>query len=217
MQIRHEGGLIRSTPMVPLLLSNYGSGLTEAGIDEAGRGCLAGPVVAAAVILPADYHNRHLADSKQLSARKREKLRKEIEAEALSYGIAHVTAQVIDEVNIEQATFQAMHAAVSALSQLPQLLLVDGNRFIPYPFIPHVCLVKGDSLYYAIAAASVLAKTYRDEYMIQAASQYPVYGWERNFAYPTLDHRKAIALHGLCPLHRQSFRVSPPVEKTEGT
>jgi len=179
----------------------------EAGLDEAGRGCLAGPVVAAAVILPKDFHHVLLNDSKQLSAKQRNTLRKEIIDFAIDYAIAEVDAQTIDQINIYKASVLAMHRAVDQLKTLPEHLLVDGNRFISYPLIPHTCIVKGDSKFYSIAAASILAKTYRDEWMEKAACSYPEYAWERNAGYPTLYHRKAVLNFGPSPLHRKTFRV----------
>ncbi len=179
----------------------------EAGLDEAGRGCLAGPVVAAAVILPLDFHHPYLNDSKQLSARQRNQLKKEIEETAIDFAIAEVDAPTIDKINIYKASVLAMHQAVDQLKHRPDHLLVDGNRFISYPLIPHTCIVKGDSTFFSIAAASILAKTYRDELMEKMALEYPEYGWDRNAGYPTMQHRKAILTHGPCYLHRKTFRV----------
>ncbi|MDN4166902.1 ribonuclease HII [Cytophagales bacterium LB-30] len=183
--------------------------IREAGCDEAGRGCLAGPVVAAAVILPSDYHHPLLNDSKQLKASVREKLRAEIESEAIAWAVGWVSNQEIDQINILKASFLAMHRAIEQLPQVPEHLLIDGNRFTPYPGIAHTCIVKGDSLYYSIAAASVLAKTYRDAFMSEQSQQYPHYQWQQNAGYPTLAHRQAIQAHGLSPLHRLSFRQLP--------
>jgi ribonuclease HII len=179
----------------------------EAGLDEAGRGCLAGPVVAAAVILPKDFSDRLLTDSKQLSARQRQGLIHVIKHHAIEYTIAEVDHTTIDEINIYKASVLAMHRCVDQLKTRPDHLLVDGNRFISYPLIPHTCIVKGDSKYFSIAAASILAKTYRDEWMEKAAETYPGYGWERNAGYPTLFHRKAILQNGPCEIHRKTFRV----------
>ncbi len=179
----------------------------EAGLDEAGRGCLAGPVVAAAVILPKDFSDRLLTDSKQLSARQRQGLIHVIKHHAIEYTIAEVDHSTIDEINIYKASVLAMHRCVDQLKTRPDHLLVDGNRFISYPLIPHTCIVKGDSKYFSIAAASILAKTYRDEWMEKAAETYPGYGWERNAGYPTLFHRKAILQNGPCDIHRKTFRV----------
>lgn len=186
------------------------SDLAEAGCDEAGRGCLAGPVVAAAVILPPGFSNKLLNDSKQLSERQRNNLRHIIEQEATAWAVAFVTPEEIDKINILQASILAMHNAISQLSPKPDFLLIDGNRFNPYPGIPHKCIVKGDATYMSIAAASILAKTHRDEYMSAIAKEYPQYGWERNKGYPTRDHRAAIAAHGTTPHHRLSFRLLDP-------
>jgi ribonuclease HII len=189
------------------LQAYYSRNAIEAGLDEAGRGCLAGPVVAAAVILPQDFQHKLLNDSKQLSAKQRDQLRKEIVDFAIDYAIAEVDAETIDQINIYKASVLAMHRAVDQLKQVPEHLLVDGNRFISYPLIPHTCIVKGDSKFYSIAAASILAKTYRDEWMENAALNHPEYAWERNAGYPTLHHRKAILNFGPSPLHRKTFRV----------
>jgi ribonuclease HII len=188
-----------------LLASSYTAHLLEAGLDEAGRGCLAGPVMAAAVILPKDYHHPLLTDSKQLSKKQREALRPEIIREAIDWTVASATVEEIDRINILHASFLSMHRAVDALRTKPELLLVDGNRFTPYPFLPHVCLIKGDARFYSIAAASILAKTYRDDLMEQLAKEFPQYGWEANAAYSTDYHRKAIRQHGLTIHHRTSF------------
>jgi ribonuclease HII len=179
----------------------------EAGLDEAGRGCLAGPVMAAAVILPKGYHHPFLTDSKQLSKKQRENLRTEIERDALAWAVASVSNTEIDQINILNASFLAMHRALDNLPIQPQLLLVDGNRFKPYPFIPHICIVKGDAKYLSIAAASILSKTYRDDLMEQLAKDFPQYGWEKNAAYPTIYHRKAIQEYGTCIHHRMSFKM----------
>jgi len=179
----------------------------EAGLDEAGRGCLAGPVVAAAVILPKDFSDGLLTDSKKLSARQRQSLIQVIKHHAIEYAIAEVDHVTIDNINIYKASVLAMHRCVDQLKSRPDHLLVDGNRFISYPLIPHTCIVKGDSKYFSIAAASILAKTYRDEWMERAAERYPGYGWERNAGYPTLFHRKAIVEKGPCEIHRKTFRV----------
>lgn len=186
------------------------SDLAEAGCDEAGRGCLAGPVVAAAVILPPGFSNELLNDSKQLSERQRNNLRHIIEQEATAWAVAFVTPEEIDKINILQASILAMHNAISRLSPKPDFLLIDGNRFNPYPGIPHKCIVKGDATYMSIAAASILAKTHRDEYMSAIAKEYPQYGWERNKGYPTRNHRTAIAAHGTTHHHRLSFRLLDP-------
>jgi ribonuclease HII len=179
----------------------------EAGCDEAGRGCLAGPVVAAAVILPTDFYHPLLNDSKQLSKKERESLRPIIEKKALAWAVAECSPQEIDEINILQASILAMHRAVDQLKIKPQLLLIDGNRFKPYPFVEHLCVVKGDSKYASIAAASILAKTYRDDTMEQLALEYPDYLWQKNAGYPTKAHRAAIESIGPCCWHRKSFRL----------
>ncbi|MGE5382077.1 MAG: ribonuclease HII [Omnitrophica WOR_2 bacterium] len=186
--------------------------LIEAGSDEAGRGCLAGPVYAAAVILPRRYKSPLLNDSKVLTASIREKLRFEIERDAISWCVASVSAEVIDEINILQASIRAMHIAISGLKVVPELLLIDGNRFNPYPNINHQCIIKGDGLYMSIAAASILAKTHRDEYMQSLSNEFPDYGWEHNMGYPTPEHRRAIFTYGLTPWHRKSFHVSEQLE-----
>ena len=192
-----------------MLLSNFGSGKVEAGCDEAGRGPLAGPVVASAVISPADYQNELLNDSKQLKRSHREALEIQIKAEALAWAVCEVSPEEIDEINILNASFLAMHRSVDQLKIKPGLLLIDGNRFKKYQSIPHECIVKGDGKYLSIAAASILAKVERDRIMTQAAQQYPGYGWESNAGYPTLKHRQAIRDLGITPLHRKSFRLLP--------
>lgn len=179
----------------------------EAGLDEAGRGCLAGPVVAAFVILPKDYFHPYLNDSKQLSRPKREELREEILKEALDYGVAEVCNRTIDQINILNASFLAMHQALDQRKKNPSLLLIDGNRFKAYNDIPHECVVEGDGKYFSIAAASILAKTYRDDLMRKLASDFPGYDWENNVGYATLRHRQAIKELGLTPYHRQSFQM----------
>ncbi|SDL46621.1 RNase HII [Catalinimonas alkaloidigena] len=190
-----------------MLKSSFSPDLIEAGLDEVGRGCLAGPVVAAAVILPKDFALEGLNDSKLLREAQRDLLVPQIKQHALAWAIAEASPAEIDEINIQQASYLAMHRAVDQLALRPELLLVDGNRFRPYPFIAHQCLVKGDRTYANIAAASVLAKDFRDALMRQHARQYPQYGWETNVAYPTPTHLKAIREHGQTPLHRRSFRV----------
>lgn len=184
--------------------------LREAGIDEAGRGCYAGPVFAAAVILPSDFYHPLLNDSKQINEKNRNILRPIIEAESLAWAVARVDAAVIDEINILQATYRAMHEAIRQLTMQPEFLLIDGNRFKPYPSIPHQCEIKGDGRFASIAAASILAKTHRDAYMEERHIQYPQYGWNQNKGYGTAAHRKAIAQYGLCPEHRHSFNLQPP-------
>lgn len=190
-----------------MLRQNYDETKIEAGCDEAGRGCLAGPVYAAAVILPRDFSNPLLNDSKKLTERQRYKLRPIIEKESLAWGVGVVTAGEIDEINILNASFLAMHRAIDQLVWTPQLLLIDGNRFNPYPGIPHVTIVGGDAKYMSIAAASVLAKTYRDDYMQKIHAEYPDYGWDSNKGYPTKAHREAIRLHGATEHHRKTFRL----------
>lgn len=189
------------------LLPFYDASKIEAGCDEAGRGCLAGPVVAASVILPKDFHHPFLNDSKQLSEKKRDLLRPIIEKEAITYAVSSVSAEEIDEINILKASFLGMHRAVDQLTVKPDLLLIDGNRFVPYPNIPHICIIKGDGKYLNIAAASILAKTYRDEYMQALHRQYPEYDWTNNKGYPTEKHRIAIKENGPTPFHRQSFTL----------
>lgn len=185
-------------------------GRIEAGCDEAGRGCLAGAVYAAAVILPPNYQHPLLNDSKQLSEKQRYALRTEIERDAIAWAVGIVSPQEIDSINILNASFLAMHRAIEQLGTTPQHLLIDGNRFKPYKDIPHTCVVKGDGKYMAIAAASILAKTYRDDYMMQLHKQHPQYDWDSNKGYPTQAHRHAIELHGTTPHHRMSFRLVDP-------
>lgn len=185
------------------------AGVIEAGTDEAGRGCIAGPVYAAAVILPGDFEDPGLNDSKQLSRKARERLRDYIQDKALAWAVASASPEEIDEINILQASILSMHRALDALKVRPQHIIVDGNRFRPYGDIPFRCYVKGDGRYASIAAASILAKTYRDDCMRKAAERYPQYGWERNFGYPTAEHRSAVAQYGITPLHRRSFQILP--------
>ena len=189
------------------LLTHY-SDRIEAGCDEAGRGCLAGPVVAAAVVLKKDVDYPELNDSKQLTEKKRMQLRELVMKEALSYGIGIVTAQEIDEINILNASFLAMHRALDQLKVCPELLLIDGNRFNPYKKVKHVCIVGGDAKYQSIAAASILAKTTRDMMMVEYGEQYPVYNWKKNKGYPTPEHKQAIADYGTTPLHRMTFNMA---------
>lgn len=200
-----------------MLRSFYSKHTLEAGLDEAGRGCLAGPVVAAAVILPPDFSHSSLNDSKQLSKPERIKLRSEIEREALAWSVAEASQLEIDQINILKASFLAMHRAIEKLDTRPEHLLIDGNRFTPFPLIPHTCIVKGDSLYYSIAAASILAKTYRDDLMEELDAQFPAYGWKRNAGYPTIAHKKAIAEFGLTEWHRKTFRYTIPTEEDTPT
>ncbi|HVD97464.1 MAG TPA: ribonuclease HII [Cytophagaceae bacterium] len=190
-----------------MLKSSFTKDKVEAGLDEAGRGCLAGPVVAAAVILPKGYKHKGLNDSKKLTAKQREELRIDIERDALCFAVAEVSEKIIDEINILNASFRAMHDALDKLHTQPELLLIDGNRFKKYKEIPHECVIQGDGLYLAIAAASILAKTYRDDLMTRLAVEYPQYGWEHNMGYATEFHRTSIEKYGYSPLHRLSFNV----------
>ena len=193
-----------------MLLPYYREGVVEAGCDEAGRGCLAGPVYAAAVILPPDYHNDLLNDSKQLSEKKRDQLRSIIERDAVSWAVGIVDNQEIDQINILNASILAMHRALDQLTVCPQEIIVDGNRFKPYRDIPHTTIVKGDGKYMSIAAASILAKTHRDQCMLALHQQYPQYHWDSNKGYPAPVHRQAIRLHGTTPYHRLTFQLLPP-------
>ena len=188
-----------------MLSPYYYKDLIEAGCDEAGRGCLAGSVYAAAVILPKDYHNELLNDSKQLTAHQRYQLREMIERDAIAWAVGIATAQEIDQMNILRASITAMHRAVDKLTVRPEALIIDGNRFYPYHNLPYTTIVKGDGKYLSIAAASILAKTYRDDYMRELHQQYPYYGWDHNAGYPTKEHRQGIAEHGLSPYHRKTF------------
>lgn len=181
----------------------------EAGLDEAGRGCYAGPVFAAAVILPKDFFHPLLNDSKQLKAKERELLRPVIEKESVAFAVASVSNDEIDRINILQASYLAMHLSLDKLGMIPEQLLIDGNRFRPYKKITHTCIIKGDGKYASIAAASILAKTYRDEYMQQLHDEFPHYGWNENKGYGTLTHRKAIEAFGICRHHRKSFNIIP--------
>lgn len=190
-----------------MLLPYYNENLIEAGCDEAGRGCLAGSVYAAAVILPKDYRNDALNDSKRLSASRRYKLREEIMRDAVAWAVGVVTPSEIDEINILNASILAMHRAVDLLSVRPQALIIDGNRFRPYQDLPYTTIVKGDGKYQSIAAASILAKTFRDDYMKELHEQFPFYGWNRNAGYPTREHREAIREHGITPYHRRTFNL----------
>ena len=188
----------------------YSSRQFEAGTDEAGRGCLAGPVVAAAVILPPDFTHPLLNDSKQLSEKKRNLLRSVIEKEAVSYGVAFVDPAEIDTINILNASILAMHKALAQLKITPEFIAVDGNKFKNYNDIPHETLVKGDGRFMNIAAASVLAKTYRDEFMLKIDAEFPEYRWKKNKGYPTKEHREALKVYGITPYHRRSFQLIPP-------
>lgn len=190
-----------------MLLPYLHPDIIEAGCDEAGRGCLAGSVYAAAVVLPSDFRNELLNDSKQLTERQRYVLREVIEREALAWAVGVVTPEEIDRINILKASFLAMHRAIDQLAVRPQHLLIDGNRFTPFPDIPHTTIVKGDGKYLSIAAASILAKTYRDDYMNRLAEEYPQYDWRNNKGYPTRKHRAAIAEYGPTPYHRKTFNL----------
>lgn len=194
-----------------MLQAYFHHALIEAGIDEAGRGCYAGPVFAAAVVLPKDFYHPLLNDSKQLNEKQRDLLRPVIEKESICFAVASVCNEVIDEINILQASFRAMHLAIQQLAVVPEQLLIDGNRFNPYENISHHCMIKGDGRFASIAAASILAKTYRDAYMMHQHSLFPHYGWNQNKGYGTSLHRQAIAAHGLCSLHRKSFNISANV------
>ena len=189
-----------------MLKSHYFTDLIEAGCDEAGRGCLAGSVFAAAVILPVDYENALLNDSKKLTEKQRYVLRTQIETDALAWAVGEVTVDEIDKINILNASILAMHRALDGLKLRPQAVIVDGNRFKPYGTLPHETIVKGDAKFLSIAAASVLAKTYRDDYMNNLALQHPVYQWDVNKGYPTKAHRAAIEEHGISPFHRKTFK-----------
>ncbi|WP_374166430.1 ribonuclease HII [Arcticibacter sp. MXS-1] len=193
-----------------MLFSYYQEEFIEAGCDEAGRGCLAGPVFAAAVILPRDFKHKQLTDSKQLCEEDRYKLRTVIEEKAVAYAVASVDHEEIDRINILNASFLAMHRALDMLATRPGFVLIDGNRFKKYQELPHACIVKGDGKYYSIAAASILAKTYRDDFMKSLAGQHPEYDWCSNKGYPTVKHRNAVLQYGLSPYHRRSFRVTDP-------
>ena len=190
-----------------MLKSHYYEDLIEAGCDEAGRGCLAGSVDAAAVILPPDYQNELLNDSKKLTAKKRYALREEIERDAIAWAVGIVTPKEIDKINILNASFLAMHRALEQLKVRPQAIIVDGNRFNPYEDLPFTTIIKGDGKYLSIAAASILAKTYRDDYMLSLAEEYPQYDWQSNMGYPTKKHRQAIREYGITPYHRKSYNL----------
>ncbi|SDS03650.1 RNase HII [Gillisia sp. Hel1_33_143] len=198
-----------------MLRNSYSKSQLECGTDEAGRGCLAGPVVAAAVILPKRFKNKILNDSKIVTGKNRDELRLIIEKKAVCYGVAHVDNHKIDEINILNASFLAMHHSIDLLSSIPEHILVDGNRFKTYKDIPHLCVVKGDGKYLNIAAASILAKTYRDEYMKKIDLEYPMYNWKKNKGYPTKEHREAIAKYGTTQYHRQTFKLLPDQLKLE--
>lgn len=197
-----------------MLKNYYEQGRVEAGCDEAGRGCLAGSVYAAAVILPPDYHNERLNDSKKLTARQRYALRQDIERDAVAWAVGVVTPQEIDQINILNASILAMHRALDQLQVRPEAIIVDGNRFKPYRDLPHTTIVKGDGKYLSIAAASILAKTYRDDEMVRLAQEYPDYDWQHNMGYPTRKHREAIRQHGITLYHRRTFNLLGSEELT---
>lgn len=197
-----------------MLQAFFTENCVEAGCDEAGRGCLAGPVYAAAVILPPDYHNDELNDSKQLSDKKRKLLREQIQRDAISWAVGIVDNHEIDKINILNASFLAMHRALDKLSVSPEHIIIDGNRFKPYKKIPFDCVVKGDGKFLSIAAASILAKTYRDDYMDELHEQFPFYDWKSNKGYPTLRHKLAIQKHGLTDFHRVTFNYELPKQLT---
>lgn len=198
-----------------MLSLNFSSFLLETGTDEAGRGCLAGPVTAAAVILPANFENKILNDSKQLTEKAREQLRPIIEEQAVSFAVTHLEPVVIDEINILNASIKAMQESILKLNPKPEYIIVDGNRFKPVLDIPHSCIVKGDAKFMSVAAASVLAKTYRDEYMNRIHEEFPMYNWKQNKGYPTQEHREAIRKYGVTKYHRMSFRLLPEQLKLE--
>lgn len=198
-----------------MLLPFFHNKFVEAGVDEVGRGCYAGPVYAAAVILPKTFYHPLLNDSKELTKEERNILKPIIEEESYSFAVASVTNVEIDRINILQASFKAMHLALNRLKTVPELLLVDGNRFKKYRNLPHQCMIKGDGMYAPIAAASVLAKCYRDEYMEKLHEKYTVYSWDKNKGYGTREHRAAIDVHGLCRYHRKSFNIWPDFSKVE--
>ncbi|MES2430376.1 MAG: ribonuclease HII [Bacteroidota bacterium] len=198
-----------------MLLPFYQTKYVEAGLDEAGRGCYAGPVFAAAVILPKDFHHPFLNDSKKLTEKDRDILRPIIEKESIAFSVSRVSNDEIDIINILQASFKAMHQSLDMLAVIPELLLIDGNRFNPYKKIEHQCIVQGDGKYNSIAAASILAKTYRDEYMKELHEEFPHYGWNSNKGYGTLFHRKAIEEKGLCIYHRKSFNIFSEMTEEE--
>lgn len=198
-----------------MLFTNYSNTAFEAGTDEAGRGCLAGPVTAAAILLPDNFYHPLLNDSKQVTEKNRALLRPILEAEAIDFKVIHLDQHTIDEINILNASIKAMQMCLIALQPIPTYIIVDGNRFKPIESIPHSTIVKGDAKYLSIAAASILAKTYRDEYMERIHEEFPMYQWNKNKGYPTQDHREAIRKYGSCVYHRQSFRLLPEQLKLE--
>ncbi|MDX1752608.1 MAG: ribonuclease HII [Salinimicrobium sediminis] len=192
-----------------MLKKSYSTSTFECGTDEAGRGCLAGPVTAAAVILPKTFRNKLINDSKQLTELHRDKLRPIIEEKAICYSVQHIYMEEIDQINILNASILAMHNCIEKLDPAPEFILVDGNRFKPFASIPHECIIKGDGKFLSIAAASILAKTYRDEFMTRIHEEYPMYNWKQNKGYPTIEHREAIKKYGTTKYHRQSFKLLP--------
>lgn len=192
-----------------MLSLNFSKYKFECGTDEAGRGCLAGPVTAAAVILPVNFENKLLNDSKQLSEKKRDKLKPIIETEAIAFGIAHIFQKEIDSINILNASILAMHKSIAELNPIPEFIIVDGNKFKPYNDIPFETIIKGDGKFMSIAAASILAKTYRDLYMCEIHKEFPIYNWKQNKGYPTKEHREAIRKYGITKYHRKSFKLLP--------
>ena len=198
-----------------MLSLNFSKYKFECGTDEAGRGCLAGPVTAAAVILPLNFENKLLNDSKQLSEKKRDNLKPIIETEAITFGVAHIFQKEIDSINILNASILAMHKSITQLIIIPEFIIVDGNKFKPYKNIPFETIIKGDSKYMSIAAASILAKTYRDLYMCKIHEEFPMYNWKQNKGYPTIEHRDAIRKYGITKYHRKSFRLIPEQLKLE--
>lgn len=192
-----------------MLLKKFSPFKIECGTDEAGRGCLAGPVTAAAVLLPDQFESELINDSKQITERMRQQLKKIIEEQALSFAVTHLEPRVVDEINILNASIQAMQESIKRLNPTPEFIIVDGNRFKPVNYIPHACIIKGDSKYLTIAAASILAKTYRDEYMNRIHEEFPMYNWKQNKGYPTKEHREAIRKYGTTKYHRMSFKLLP--------
>ncbi|AUC13987.1 ribonuclease HII [Tenacibaculum sp. SZ-18] len=192
-----------------MLKLNYSGFSLEAGTDEAGRGCLSGPVVAAAVILPENFEHSFLNDSKQLSKKKRDELRIYIEERAVSYAVSFIQNEEVDELNVLQASIEGMHRSIARLSETPEFIIVDGNKFKPFGEIPHETIVKGDAKFMSIAAASILAKTYRDEFMTKIHEEFPIYNWKKNKGYPTKEHREGIKTHGATKYHRKSFKLLP--------
>jgi len=211
LAVKKIGRPIESLYFCPMLINSFQNDMMEAGCDEAGRGCYAGPVFAAAVILPKDFYHEKLNDSKQVPEADRDLLRVVIEQAAISYAVARVDVAEIDSINILKASIKAMHLAIHALKKKPRFLAIDGNRFTPFPSIKHTCVIKGDGKYANIAAASILAKTYRDAYMRDLHPAYPRYGWASNKGYGTAYHREAIKAYGLCEHHRKSFNINPEI------